>query len=492
METKPTGEHDINEGAQAFARGLIEAAATQRFPELFASEHPGAIYWVTNRHGVSVVALPTSALPEGQLVGLLKYRMAQYLSVNFVDAEKVYEKRLEHEPLSNVELEDVHIVAGSAATGEILCYAVLRSLEALPGQTMRDPYRPLFPVEKLYGWGIFNRLRILPDLRVAKVREVGRFVKNQRLSPLDELGTRGPVEVGVALIYTLTRPLRMDVDAVIGDIEESVAGQNLTFFHVPMVVIHSVPPYSSERSYLFLRYQYRTIYPFAVLVSDLSEVLRGRLVAVEQALDLPSKQGLLALLALNRQVGDLSSSLSPDERYRPLIEAALPQQGVTMRTRRELIEVGDRLQRFALFSRLSVAEATTLASMLEQLEVEAGASFGGEQHADPSLYLIESGEAEVWVTDPEGQRIQVALLGAYDYFGEIGLFTEVAVTVEVRARTTMFLLRLTKETYAHYLGHMVEIEQQLAHTAATRAVASLQRLKENVMKLDGDSPNPLA
>jgi hypothetical protein len=26
---------------------------------------------------------------------------------------------------------------------------------SLPGQTMRDPYRPLFPVEKLYGWGIY-------------------------------------------------------------------------------------------------------------------------------------------------------------------------------------------------------------------------------------------------------------------------------------------------------------------------------------------------
>ena len=40
-------------------------------------------------------------------------------------------------------------------------------------------------MEQIFGWGVYNRLRVLPDLPVTRVREWGRFVKNQRLSGLE-------------------------------------------------------------------------------------------------------------------------------------------------------------------------------------------------------------------------------------------------------------------------------------------------------------------
>ena len=98
----------------------------------------------------------------------MRFRLAQYLEVNFVEANVVYEQRLEHESLDNVYPNDIHVVAGSVDEGEILCYATLKSApDAPPGTTLRTRDRPLLPVEKTHGFGIFNRLPILPDLPVA-------------------------------------------------------------------------------------------------------------------------------------------------------------------------------------------------------------------------------------------------------------------------------------------------------------------------------------
>ena len=96
---------------------------------------------------------------------------------------------------------------------------------------MRVPERPLFPVEEDFGWGIFNQLRLLPDLPVNKVRELSRFVKNQRLAPFDELGIRAPVEIGVALTRTITGALRMEIGALIGDFEEATQSRLLSPSH---------------------------------------------------------------------------------------------------------------------------------------------------------------------------------------------------------------------------------------------------------------------
>src|SRR5262245_47646800 len=218
----------------------------------------------------------------------MKYRLAQYVAVNFIDSEMVYEARMEHEPLSGVGAGDVHVIAASAETGEILCYAALKAPpEAPPGTTLRQADRPLFAVEKIHGWGIYNRLRVLPDLPVSKVRELGRFVKNQRLHTFDALGLRGPVEVGVALFRTLAGPLRLEVDAIAGDLEEGVAKQNLEYFNAPLVVIHGTVPYEGETSYFFPRYQLKTVYPFAALATDISAAMLSRLDAIEEGLILP-------------------------------------------------------------------------------------------------------------------------------------------------------------------------------------------------------------
>src|SRR5258708_35351799 len=142
--------------AAAFINDLIETAARQRLTDLFAGEHADALYHVPDRNGVSVLVVRTPQLSEEHLVKLMKYRLAQYLAVNFVDTDMIYQARLAYEPLSGVSPNDVHFIAGSVGTGEILCYAAVKARPPAPARTLRDRERPLFPLEQFHGRGLLT------------------------------------------------------------------------------------------------------------------------------------------------------------------------------------------------------------------------------------------------------------------------------------------------------------------------------------------------
>ncbi|HTU18327.1 MAG TPA: cyclic nucleotide-binding domain-containing protein [Gemmataceae bacterium] len=482
MSTPETTVPAVAAEAQEFIRGVIDSAAQLRLPALFTGQRPKCVYRIPNRGGVSLVALRTVDLTEQELVSLMRYRLAQYLAVNFVDRQKVYEARMEYEPLTNLRPGDVHFIAGSVETGEVLCYATLEvPPDASPGTTLRQRDRPLFPVERIHGWGIYNRLRLLPDLPLAKLRELGRFVKNQRLHTFDELGVRGPIEVVAAVFRSLIGALRLEVEAILGDLEEGVAKQNFEYFHCPLAVIRGTVPYEAEASYFFPRYQFCNVYPFAALSSDVSGPMLGRLEAIEAALEQPGKRGLLALFALKREVAQHRSGLEPPEGLAPLTKAGLSQRTLPMIDRRQLLDNADRLRLTDLFSGLSVAEAAVLGTFMERMEIPADQVIVRQGDRGDDLYLIEAGQAAVQITTRDGQVVPMRTLGQGQYFGEIALLLGGRRTADVIAVTPMTLLRLTKAAYTRYLSHAVEVEQRMTRTAVDRTHAMAQAI------LRGDS-----
>jgi len=470
MKTMETGCHiQAEAGHEAFMCSLVAKAAQIRMPELFTNKPANALYYVSNRSGVSVVALRTADLSREQLIKILTYRLAQYVAVNFVDHKMVYGTRMEHDPLSDVSSDDVHVIAGSAESGEILCYLVIRGrVGAPPGMTLRQADHSFFTTDELFGCGIYNRLKILPDLPVAKVRELGRFVKNQQKAPLDELVCRGTVEVTFAIFQLLIGSLRQEIDACIGGIEEGVAKKNMDFFHVPLVVIHGVVPYFSDGAHLRTHVESSTVYPFAFLVSDLSLAM-DRLSAIEQALDLPGKQGIMALLALRRDLQAAKSSLEPSGGLPSLTDAAVPQKGVAMQTRGEWLELGSWLRSRNLFSSLSVAEAAVLGTFMERHVAAAGEVIVHQGEAIDNLYLIAAGQAEARTGRRDEEQTVLTTLESGDLFGEIALITEEECTADIVAVTPTSLLRLPKNAYSRYLAPLVDVESQLMRAALSRS-----------------------
>ena len=397
----------------------------------------------------------------------MTYRLAQYVVLDYVSKRTVYEAGREHESLGNVAADDVHVIAASAGEGEILCYMVIKGpLDAPPRTTLRIRDRQLFPIEQIFGWGVYNRLSILPDLPLSRVRELERFVKNQQRQTLDELSARAPAELMVALLRLLTGPLALEIDACLGDVEGGVkAIKMFDFFHVPNVVIHGVVPYLAPDAYPLPSYQQQTRYPSALLCSD---ICRERLAAVEQALAQPGKEGMAELFKLKADPRLRRSSLEPEAGRTPLTDATVPQQGIPMETRRKLLDVGEWLRTTEVFRSLSSAEAAVLATFLERRAAAAGDFLIRQGDTGDDLFLIEEGRADVEVVSHSGQRMKVASLGPGDHFGEISLVAGGERTADVIARISMTLLRLSKEAYTRYLAHTAEVEHELTRTALAR------------------------
>jgi CRP-like cAMP-binding protein len=468
MTTNSPASDEHSAAVGAYVRTLREAAAQLRVPELMDRKRSG-LYRMHDRNGVTTVAFRTMDLAERELVDLMRYRLAQYLAVNFVDAGMVYECRMEYEPLATVGPDHVHIIAIAANTGEILCYLTIGGPGSrYAGTTLRERDRPLLPVEQFHGWGVFNRLRVIADLPLSKVVEIGRFVKNQRLDPHDELVFRAPIEVCVAASRLLTGPLRQEVDAVVGDLEEGVSKQNLLFFNVPLVVIHGTVSYAEKASYKYAIYRHHSLYPFAFLVSDFTPVL-DRTTAIESALTRPGHEGGAALLALRTSIHVERSSLEPAAGLDPLTDQSLADRQVTMSHRRVMRDLGDWVRSLEVFHSLTTNEAVVLATFMEQRDMLAGDVLDRRGSGDDALFVIKSGKAELRTLGTGDQSSIVAVLGPGDYFGEMPLVTGEPSLGQIVAATPITLLRIDKDSYAQFLAHNTDVGQHLARTAARRA-----------------------
>src|SRR5262249_20171644 len=150
----------------------------------------------------------------------------------------------------------------------------------------------------------------LPDLPLGRVREIGRFAKNQSLARLDELAVRAPVETLVAAFHLLTGRLVGEVDAIVGQAEEGVVLQNLAFLQLPLAVIHGTVTHADKAAYMYATYVHHNHYPFAFHVSDVVGIA-SRVTAVERALALPGKQAIVELLRLKRDAMRPTSLLEP-------------------------------------------------------------------------------------------------------------------------------------------------------------------------------------
>jgi hypothetical protein len=451
--------------AAGFCRDVVAAGAAVRLPALLRSPPPGTLYHQPDRHGVAVVAAPTTSLAPEVVAGLLRFRLAQYLDIGFIDRRLAHRERMRTEPASVVAPGDIHLIAGVPATGEVLCYAVLEQPPAAPpGCRLRSPERPLYPVERVHGAGLYQRLPILPDLPVAKVRELGRFVKNQHPVAARDLVARAVVELGAAVFRLAAGPLRLSLDAVIGDLEEHVAKQNLDFFHIPSVVIHGTVPYQPSASYLYPRYQLHTVHPFACLASDISTAL-PRLRAVDDALAKPGKLALLALLRLKAHRDQPAASmLYPGPDHHLLAELRLPQLDTGMQARSRLLDQGARLRQSELFAPLSVAEAAMLGTLMERLDVPAGHTIVAQGTPGDALYLVESGHARMEVLEG-GTTIEVGRVGAGECCGHLAVLADAEHCASVIATTDMTLLRLSKQAHDTYLAGLPDIDGRLSRHA---------------------------
>ena len=280
-------------GAERYLERVVAAGCSIRLPQLRDERRAGVLHRVSDRHGVSVVALRAETVGTDERDALLRFRFAQYLAVGFVDTELAQRERLVRDPGGADAPGSVDCVALDASDGLVLASLSMRAPAAAPaGTTLSTRERPLLPLEEHFGWGALNRLRLLPELPLDRVRELSRFVKNNRLGERAELGTRAVVEVCIAALRCLTGPLSLEVEAFAGEFEDAVARRHLEFLHTPFTMVRGGLPAFEPGHFLRPALDGRVRYPFAGLVSDLTSTA-ARLQAIEAALGEPGLGGLM-------------------------------------------------------------------------------------------------------------------------------------------------------------------------------------------------------
>jgi CRP/FNR family cyclic AMP-dependent transcriptional regulator len=105
----------------------------------------------------------------------------------------------------------------------------------------------------------------------------------------------------------------------------------------------------------------------------------------------------------------------------------------------------DLLERIGLFEQLDAADRRQLAEAIESVTIAAGETLFRAGDAGESLYIVCSGQIELFVRDTAGQKIVLNNARAGEIFGELALLDRGARTATAVAATDAQLLELERD-----------------------------------------------
>ena len=123
----------------------------------------------------------------------------------------------------------------------------------------------------------------------------------------------------------------------------------------------------------------------------------------------------------------------------------------------------ETLRGIPLFEELDDAELQSIADLMNEANVPAGATVTAEGGPGDGFFVIDRGEAEVTI---EGRR--QATLAAGDYFGEIALIDEGARSATITANGELVCYGLTYWEFRPLVQQNATIAWNLLQTLAKR------------------------
>ncbi len=168
------------------------------------------------------------------------------------------------------------------------------------------------------------------------------------------------------------------------------------------------------------------------------------------------------------------------------------------------------LKNVPLFQLLDDAERTELAAQLDVVKFAAGADIYHYGEPGDSIYVVSSGQVEVFTKNDTGERIVLEVAGRGDFFGELSLLdngTRSASVVAVAETETLRLDRGDLETFLRLCPHAAMdmlaamgkrhrlAVDQLRHTASrnvnvenAEASTTIQRAADWIAAFSGSIP----
>ena len=131
-------------------------------------------------------------------------------------------------------------------------------------------------------------------------------------------------------------------------------------------------------------------------------------------------------------------------------------------------------------------EKGALAEKIELLRYAAGETIFN--HGDPghALYIIRSGEVEIYVKNDQGEKIVLETSQPGDIFGEISLLDDGPRTAWVTAISDVEVLRLDREHFEEYVRQYTPAALNLLSVAARRLRKSDEVIRRTITRNAND------
>jgi len=149
----------------------------------------------------------------------------------------------------------------------------------------------------------------------------------------------------------------------------------------------------------------------------------------------------------------------------------LTEESTERQVRKSQAETDRRLAALArvdFFQHLPQAEQDRLAEGLTDAPYASGEVMTRQGDEAHWLYLIVEGQASVHIASGSGVTLEVARLGAGDFFGEMSLMTGAPRSATVVAITDVTCYRLHKAAFQEVLRERPELADQIAEILASR------------------------
>jgi len=137
--------------------------------------------------------------------------------------------------------------------------------------------------------------------------------------------------------------------------------------------------------------------------------------------------------------------------------------------RKKAVNGAARLRGLAFFEGFSDADLDRVAQLAEDVEVEAGELLIDQGRVGQECYVIESGQAEVFVGEEH-----LVTVGPGSMVGEMALIDRRPRTATVVATTPMALLAFDTKAFQKLLSEMPKAEERVHALLATRIKANLK------------------
>ncbi len=131
-----------------------------------------------------------------------------------------------------------------------------------------------------------------------------------------------------------------------------------------------------------------------------------------------------------------------------------------------------RLAEIPLFSHMDDEERSELRSLMSERLFQAGQVVMRAGEEGSSFQIIERGEIEIWLTDTDGKKVVLDVLGPGKFFGELSMLTGETRSASATSEEEVVTLELDREEFFDFLRRrpeaaidvLTELGQRLKHT----------------------------